>query len=423
MIPKGGVSVKILVLNCGSSSVKSQLIETDLASIESNSDRTLAYASVEKIGMTSSVVKYEPVGGETVKDTPEILEHKVAIDRLLRLYTDPKVGVIGSLSEIEAVGHRIVHGGEKFNQSAIITPEILKQIEECVELAPLHNPHNIRGYRAARELLSEVPHVAVFDTAFHQTMPDYAFMYGLPRILYKQYAIRRYGFHGTSHRYVSYRVAQLLNTSRQKLKIITCHLGNGCSMAAIKFRQSVDTTMGFTPLEGLLMGTRSGDLDPAVILHIMAKEELGLLEANALLNKHSGLYGVSGISNDMRELEEGYHEGNRQARLAIEMFCYRIKKYIGAYTAVMNGLDVLVFTGGIGENSPLVREKCCAELDCLGIELEPERNRETMRGREGLVSVDGRPVKVFVIPTNEELIIARDTVRLILTGDPRPKNR
>ncbi len=415
--------MKILVLNCGSSSVKSQLIDTDLETIESNSDKTLAYASVEKIGMTSSVVKYEPVGGEVYKDTPEILEHKVAIDRLLKLYTDPQRGVIGSLADIEAVGHRMVHGGEKFSQSAMITPEILKQIEECVELAPLHNPHNIRGYRAGKELLPDVPHVAVFDTAFHQTMPDYAFMYGLPRILYKRHAIRRYGFHGTSHRYVSYRVAQLLNTSREQLRIITCHLGNGCSMAAIKFRKSIDTSMGFTPLEGLMMGTRTGDLDPAVILHIMAKEDLNATEANALLNKHSGLYGVSGISNDMRELEEGYREGNKHAILAIEMFCYRIKKYVGAYTAAMNGLDVLVFTGGIGENSTLVREKCCSELDCLGIGLDPEANAAAIRGKEGVISRTDRPVKVFVIPTNEELIIARDTVRLILTGDPRPSNR
>ena len=414
--------MKILVLNCGSSSVKSQLIETDIESIERNADRTLAQASVEKIGMTSSVVKYEPANGETYKDTPEILEHKVAIDRLLRLYADPERGVIKSLDEIEAVGHRIVHGGEKFSRSTMITPEILAQIEECVELAPLHNPHNVRGYRAAREILGEVPHVAVFDTAFHQTMPDYAFMYGLPRILYKRHGVRRYGFHGTSHRYVSYRVAQLLETSRQKMKIITCHLGNGCSMAAIKFRQSIDTSMGFTPLEGLMMGTRSGDLDPAVILHIMAKEELGLSEANTLMNKHSGLQGVSGISNDMRELEESLSEGDKYAKLAIEMFCYRIKKYIGAYTAAMNGLDVLVFTGGIGENSPLVRGMTCSELDYLGIELDADLNRRTIRGEEGPIHRKERPVKVYVVPTNEELIIARDTLRLILTGDPRPRN-
>jgi acetate kinase len=413
--------MKILVLNCGSSSVKSQLIETDMEMIQNRTDKALAHASVEKIGMTSSVVKYNSHTGKSLKETPEILEHKDAIGRLLKLYSDPEIGVIKSPNEIEAIGHRVVHGGEKFSQSTLIDSSILKQIDDCVELAPLHNPHNIKGYKVARELLPDVPAVAVFDTAFHQTMPDYAYMYGIPRILYRRHAIRRYGFHGTSHRYIAYRVGQIKQKSRGILKIITCHLGNGCSMAAVNLRNSIDTTMGFTPLEGLLMGTRSGDMDPAVILHIMAKEELGLHEANTLLNKHSGLYGISGTSNDMRELIDDMKEGDKNAKLAIDMFCYRIKKYIGAYTAAMNGLNVLAFTGGIGENAALIREQTCAEMDYLGIKIDKQKNEGMIGGKEGAIHADDSKVKVLVVPTNEELIIARDTCRLILTGDPRPR--
>ncbi len=410
--------MKVLVLNCGSSSVKAQLIETDLGLMEKGEERTLARISVERIGMSASIVKYRPTGKEPFQDTLEILEHRKAIDIILRLLADKERGVIESVDEIQACGHRMVHGGEKFTASTIITPEVMAEIHECSELAPLHNPHNLRGYRAAREYLKDIPHAAVFDTAFHMTMEPKAYLYGLPYVFYKEKRIRRYGFHGTSHRYVSGRLARLLGKPREEMKIITCHLGNGASMAAVDRGRSVDTTMGFTPLEGLLMGTRCGDMDPAVILYIMGKEELTLAEANTLMNKHSGLYGISGVSHDMRELHKAADEGNERARIALEVFSYRIRKYIGAYAAAMGGLDALVFTGGIGENDAKVRAMALEGLDFLGIRLNPERNQETAGGKEGPISTPDSRVQVWVIPTNEELVIARDTVKLVRGEKP-----
>jgi len=404
--------MRVLVLNCGSSSVKFQLIETSLKMIEEDKDIKLASGIVDKIGMTSSVIKYDAQGQDSIKKTATILEHKVAIEQVLALLTDREVGVIEDKKEIDAVGHRIVHGGEKFSESAIITSEVLKGIDDCIDYAPLHNPHNIRGYKVSKQLLPDIPHVAVFDTAFHQTIPPYAYIYGLPYTLYKKYGIRRYGFHGTSHRYVSWRVPKLLGVGQEDRKIITIHLGNGCSMAAVKYGESVDTSMGFTPLEGLIMGTRCGDIDPAIILTIMAKEELSLHEANTLMNKHSGLIGISGVSNDMREIIDEMEKGNEKAKLALDIFCYRVKKYIGSYAAAMGGVDDIVFTGGIGENAIIVREKSCEGLEFMGVEFDKEKNVE-LNGKEGTISKKNSKVSVWVIPTNEELKIARDTVRLV----------
>jgi acetate kinase len=329
------------------------------------------------------------------------------------MLTREGTGVIRDRREIEAVGHRMVHGGEHFKSSVLIDDVVVRAIEECIDIAPLHNPPNLKGYRAARELLRDAPQVAVFDTAFHQTMEPTAFLYGLPYVLYERHGIRRYGFHGTSHRFVSRRAAELLGRVEDPAsRVITCHLGNGCSMAAIRGGRSVDTSMGFTPLEGLVMGSRSGDLDPAILLHVMAKEELGASELNALLNKHSGLLGVSGLSNDMRKLLEAEAAGNERARLAVDLFCYRLRKYIGAYVAVLGGLDALVFTGGIGENAAPIRARSTAGLAALGIAVDAERNAAA-RGREGEISPAGAACRVFAIPTNEELLIARDTFRIV----------
>ncbi len=362
--------------------------------------------------MSESLLVHKPFDRPEVKITKEILDHIVAIENVVNILLSSENGVIKDKSEISAVGHRVVHGGEKFSDSALITPEIMEKIKECIDLAPLHNPHNIRGINACEKILPEIPQVAVFDTAFHQRMPKVAYIYGIPYILYKKYGIRRYGFHGTSHFFVSRRAAKLLGKSLFQLKMITCHLGNGASMAAIKEGISVDTTMGFTPLEGLLMGTRCGDLDPAIILHIMAREELSLHEANTLLNKHSGMQGISGISSDMEDMIEECEKGTHGAQLALDIYCYRIKKYIGAYTAGMGGLDALIFTAGIGENAPLVRKKSCEGLKFLGIEIDDQKNQETV-GKEGEISSAKSRVKVFAIPTNEELVIASDTKRIV----------
>jgi len=405
--------MKILVLNCGSSSVKFQVIETSLEMIEANSDEMLARGLVEKIGLSDSRLAIEVEGRKPYQEIAEILEHRTAVERVLRVLVHPEHGVLKSVNEIEAVGHRVVHGGEKFASSVLVTPEVEAMIEECVVLAPLHNPHNLRGLTAARSLLPGVPHVAVFDTAFHQSMAPKAYIYGLPYELYTRHAIRRYGFHGTSHRFVSIRTARLLERPLEELKIVTCHLGNGCSMAAVNGGHSVDTTMGFTPLEGLLMGTRSGDLDAAILPWVMAMEEVTLAQLNAMLNKHSGLYGVSGVSSDMRSIEAACAQGNRRAGLAFEIFCYRIRKYVGAYAAAMGGLDAVTFTGGIGENSALVRETSLAAMEFLGIQIDEAANRAAPRGEEVLVSKKGSRVAVAVVPTNEERVIARDTVRVL----------
>jgi acetate kinase len=321
--------------------------------------------------------------------------------------------------DIEAVGHRVVHGGERFKASVLITDDVVRGIEDCFDLAPLHNPPNVKGYRAVRDLLGEVPQVAVFDTSFHQTMEPAAFLYGLPYVLYQRHGIRRYGFHGTSHRFVSRRLAQLMgrDPAEPGLRLITCHLGNGCSVAAIRGGRSIDTSMGFTPLEGLVMGTRSGDLDPAILLHVMRKEELGPWEVNALLNKHSGLIGVSGVSNDMRTLLEAEAEGNERARLAVDVFCYRLKKYVAAYVGALGGIDGLAFAGGIGENAPSVRERSLRGLGAVGFELDPERNQAT-RGCDAEIGTATSRGRVFVVPTNEELLIARDTAGIV--SAPRP---
>ncbi len=405
--------MKVLVFNCGSSSVKFQVIETSLEMIEANTDETLARGLVEKIGLSDSRLAIEVEGRKPYQEISEILDHRTAVEHVLKALVHPDHGVLKSVKEIEAVGHRVVHGGEKFASSVLVTSEVEAMIEECVVLAPLHNPHNLRGLTAARSLLPGVPHVAVFDTAFHQSMPPEAFIYGLPYELYRRHAIRRYGFHGTSHRFVSIRTARLLNRPIEDVRTVTCHLGNGCSMAAVDRGHSVDTTMGFTPLEGLLMGTRSGDLDAAILPWVMTMEDVTLSQLNAMLNKHSGLYGISGVSSDMREIEHARATGNKRARLAFEIFCYRITKYVGAYAAAMGGLDAVTFTGGIGENSSLVRETSLAGMEFLGIELDHEANRTAPRGKEVLVSRSGSRVAVAVVPTNEERVIARDTVRVL----------
>jgi acetate kinase len=396
--------MKILVLNCGSSSVKYQLIDTE-------SGLSLAKGLVSRIGMSASVLTHKPHDRPEVKVSGEILDHIVAIEYVVTMLLSPNHGVIKDKKEIDAIGHRVVHGGEKFKDSVVITPELMLELRQLIELAPLHNPHNIRGINACMKTLPGVPQVAVFDTAFHHEMPPHAFIYGLPYVMYKRYSIRRYGFHGTSHLYVSLRASDILEKPLKDMKLVTCHLGNGASITAIKDGISIDTSMGFTPLEGLLMGTRSGDIDPAIILHIMAREELSLHEANTLLNKHSGLSGISGISSDMREIIESAKE-NPNAKLALEIFCYRLKKYIGSYAAAMGGLDTIVFTAGVGENAAIVREMTCEGLEFLGVKLDKAKNN-TAVGKEMDISADDSKVKILVVPTNEELVIAWDTERLL----------
>jgi acetate kinase len=334
------------------------------------------------------------------------------------MLTDPERGVIASSAEIGAVGHRVVHGGERFTASAIVTPEALAAVEECSELAPLHNPHNLRGHEAARRILPDVPHAFVFDTAYHQTMPRQAYLYGLPYVLYTRHHVRRYGFHGTSHRFVGWRSRHLLGRPREQTRLVTCHLGNGASVCAILHGRSVDTSMGFTPLEGLLMGTRTGDIDPAAVFHVMHKEDLSEHQVTTLLNKHSGLQGVSGLSSDMRELLDAESKGDERARLAVDMFCYRVRKTVAAYAGAMGGVDAVIFTGGIGENAPAIRERSLAGLDFMGLRVDPVRNANAV-GVEADVSADDSPARTLVIPTNEELIIARDTFRLVV-GAPQP---
>jgi acetate kinase len=397
--------MKILVINCGSSSVKYQLIDTD-------NEIALAKGLVARIGMSASVLTHKPHDRDEIKVSGEILDHIVAVEYVISILLSENHGVIKDRSEIQAIGHRVVHGGEKFTSSVLITQPLMSEIRSLIELAPLHNPHNIRGINACMKTLPGVPQVAVFDTAFHYQMPPYAYVYGIPYVMYKRYGIRRYGFHGTSHQYVSERAASMMNKPMKDLRIITCHLGNGASIAAVDHGVSVDTSMGFTPLEGLLMGTRSGDLDPAIILHIMAREELSLHEANTLLNKHSGLAGISGISSDMREITESADDGNANAKLALDIYCYRLKKYIASYAAVMGGLDTLVFTAGVGENSPLVRKMSCEKLQFIGVDIDDAKN-EQIKGVESDISTADAKVRTLVIPTNEELMIARDTKRIV----------
>jgi acetate kinase len=404
--------MNILVLNCGSSSVKYQLIKVD-------TEHVLARGSVERIGMSGATLSNYRYDGDEIKIAGEIVDHIVAIEYILAVLLSRNHGVIRDKSEIHAIGHRVVHGGETFTSSVLITDDVLKGIRANIEIAPLHNPHNLRGITACQVQLPDTPQVAVFDTAFHQQMPRKAFLYGIPYSLYSQYKIRRYGFHGMSHGYVSARAAAMLKRNLNELRLVTCHLGNGCSMAAVDRGVSVDTTMGFTPLEGLLMGTRSGDLDPSVILYIMGKEGLTLAEANTLLNKHSGLQGISGVSSDMREILEEMKNGDKKSTTAFEVFCYRIAKYIGAYAAAMGGLDGVVFTGGIGENSPDVRRESCKTLGFLGITLDDEKNDSSLR--EKIITTSVSRVHVLVVPTNEELVIAMDAKRIVEGGVARSK--
>jgi acetate kinase len=396
--------MNILVLNCGSSSVKYQLIEAD-------NRKTLTRGSVERIGMTGATLSNKRHDGDEIRIAGDILDHTIAIEYILAVLLSRNHGVINDKSDIHAIGHRVVHGGESFTDSVLITENVIKTLRDNIELAPLHNPHNLRGIAACDVSLPGVPQVAVFDTAFHQKMPKKAYLYGLPYSLYTQYKIRRYGFHGTSHRYVSDRAATIIGKPMAELKIITCHLGNGCSMAAVDRGTSVDTSMGFTPLEGLLMGTRSGDIDPSVILFVMGKEGLSLGEANTLLNKHSGLQGISGVSSDMREIIAEVKNGDKKATYAFDVFAYRVKKYIGAYAAAMGGIDVLAFTGGIGENSPEVRAASCEGLGFLGIGIDEVRN--SSQEKEKSISAEGTRTAVLVVPTNEELVIAMDTMQIV----------
>jgi len=394
--------MKVLVLNCGSSSIKYQLFD-------SKSKIALAKGLVERIGMSGAVLTHHRYDGEKVSLVAEILDHTMGIEYVLAILLSKNHGVIEDKSEIGAVGHRVVHGGEDFSGSVLITSEVVKVLEDNVGLAPLHNPPNIKGIQAVTRIMPDIPQVGVFDTAFHSHMPPKAYLYGIPYELYKRHHIRRYGFHGTSHRFVSEQAAQMLGKPISELKLITAHLGNGCSMAAVDGGVSIDTTMGFTPLEGLLMGTRSGDMDPSVILYIMGKEGLILSEANTLLNKHSGLIGISGESSDMREVISSMHDGVKRAKYAFEIFCYRVRKYIGAYAAALGGVDAVVFTGGIGENSADVRRESLNDLSFLGLELDPERNAKG----DNIISTDSSRVKIFRIPTNEELVIALDTEEIV----------
>lgn len=397
--------MKIIVLNCGSSSIKYQLFQMD-------TNEVLAKGVVEKIGLHGSFIKHERNDGDKLYLEGDIFDHQAGIEYVLGILTSSKHGSLKSFDEIDAVGHRVVHGGEKFNSSVLITDEVIKQMEEVIELAPLHNPPNLKGIYAMQSLLPNIPQVGAFDTAFHQTMPQYAYMYAIPYSLYKKYGIRRYGFHGSSHKYVSKRACDILGLDYEKQRIITCHLGNGGSIAAIKNGISVDTSMGMTPLEGLIMGTRCGDLDPGVLTYLMTREELDISTASTLINKHSGMLGITGVSSDMREIDKEAANGNERAKLGLTMFDYRIKKYIGAYAAAMGGLDMIIFTGGIGENSDTTRAHVADGLEFMGIEFDHEKNKG-VRGIEKVISKDSSKVKVLVVPTNEELVIAVDTREII----------
>lgn len=396
--------MKILVLNCGSSSVKYKLIDSE-------SHEVLAEGGVEKIGLPDSFLKFKRKDGSKETIVVDMPDAKAAVANVIKVLTDPKEGVIKSFDEIEAVGHRVVHGMDKFNSSVLITPEVIEKVKECYTVAPLHNPANIAGIEAVSELIPDAPQVAVFDTAFHQTMPAYAYMYPLPKEMYEKYGVRRYGFHGTSHRYVSRRACEFLGVPYESQKIITCHIGNGGSITAVKDGKSVDTSMGLTPTEGLMMGTRVGDVDPGALVYIMKQLNLDADGLMKLINKQSGVLGVTGISSDMRDIENAIEAGNEQARLALDMYEYRILKYIGAYAAVLEGVDIIVFTGGVGENQTITRESVCRRLAWMGVDFDSEANKT--RGKEMLLTKPGSKVKVVCIPTDEELVIAQDTAAIV----------
>ena len=397
--------MKVLVINSGSSSIKYQVFDMER-------EELLAKGLVERIGIDGSRISHTPKGKEKIVKEVPIPDHKEGIKLLINAILDKEYGVVNDLSEIKAVGHRVVHGGEKFSGSVLITDEVMQALRENIELAPLHNPPNILGIEACQELMPNIPHIGVFDTAFHATIPDYAYMYALPYEYYERYKIRRYGFHGTSHRYVSKRAAEIIGKPVEELKIITLHMGNGVSFAAVKNGKSVETTMGFTPLEGMVMGTRSGDIDPAIVTYLMEKEGLSTQDIYKILNKKSGLLGLSGVSNDMRDIQKEKANGNERARIAVEVFVHRAKKYVGAYAAIMGGLDVLVFTAGIGENDHLIRRDVCKGLEFLGIEFDDKVNN-SVRAEEAIISRPSSRVKVLLVPTNEELMIARDTKEIV----------
>jgi acetate kinase len=413
--------MNVLVLNSGSSSLKFQVISTDLERIKRHQDDRICRGEMEGIG-GEAVIHFQHRNDPGQTFTAPIRDISQALDYLVRYILSDRSGVseIKSAGDFNAAGHRVVHGGEEFTQSALIDDKVLKDIEACIDLAPLHNPNNIRGILAVREVLgSDLPQVAVFDTSFHHTIPEQAYLYALPYHLYRRHKIRRYGFHGTSHRYVAFRYRALRGLTREQTNVITFHLGNGCSACAIKNGSSVDTSMGMTPLEGLVMGTRAGDMDPAIVNLIARKEGLSGSEVDSLLNTQSGLLGISGLTNDMRELQSELTEhDDRRVRLAIEIFCYRARKYIGAYLAAMGGADAIVFTGGIGENSPQIRERICAGMEWAGLRLDQQKN-QAMIAREGEISSEDSKLRAYAIPTDEELLIARDTVRVIL-GEPHP---
>jgi acetate kinase len=401
---KRSIRMKVLVVNCGSSSLKYQVLEMDDSTL-------LAKGLVERIGIEGSVMKHEKIGMDKYILEAPMKNHKDAIGYVLEALTDKEHGVVASMDEIGAVGHRVVHAGEKYASSVLITDDVMDALEECIDLAPLHNPPNILGIRACQELMPKTPMVGVFDTAFHQTMKPETYLYAIPYEFYEKYKIRKYGFHGTSHKYVSMRAAALMGKDIKDVKVITCHLGNGASCAAVKNGVCIDTSMGFTPLDGLIMGTRSGGIDPAVITFIAEKEGITADEVITILNKKSGVAGISGVSSDFRDLEAAETQGNERAALALKMFAWRVKYYIGAYMAEMNGADAIVFTAGVGENDMGMRKLICSDLECLGIELCEEKNN--VRGVEQIISKDSSKVKVMLIPTNEELMIAQDTVEIV----------
>jgi len=402
--------MKILVLNCGSSSVKYQLINM------ANNAELLAIGLLDRIGLKDSVLKHQPKGKDNYQTIQDIPDHEAGINLILKILLDKTHGVLDSIEDIYAVGHRVAHGGEHFSESILIDENVIQKIRDVQELAPLHNPANLKGIVSMKSLLPNVPMVAVFDTAFHQTIPQHAYMYGLPYEMYTNDKVRRYGFHGTSHRYVFTRACDALFLRQENVKAITCHLGNGASITAIKNGKSMDTSMGLTPVEGLLMGTRAGDLDLGALLYIMKKHELTVEDASNLINKKSGVLGISGISYDMREIENAaWNEGQKRAQLALDMYIYRIKKYIGAYAAAMGGLDLLIFTGGVGENGPETREAVCKGLEFLGVNFDLDRNNG-IRGKLELISKHDSKVKVMVVPTNEELVIANDTLKIVAFG-------
>jgi acetate kinase len=397
--------MNILVLNCGSSSIKYALYNMDDKSI-------MASGGAERVGLDGAFVKVKLPNGEKKKIMHDIPEHTEGVKFIFKLLTDPEIGAIKDLKEIDAVGHRMVHGGEKFNKSVILNDEVLKEFEACSDLAPLHNPANLKGVNAVSELMPGLPQIGVFDTAFHQTMPKYAYLYALPYDLYETYHVRRYGFHGTSHRYVSQRVCEFLNVKAEDKKIITCHIGNGGSVAAVKYGKCMDTSMGLTPLEGLMMGTRSGDVDAGAVTFLQKKLNLNPDQLSDLLNKKSGVLGVTDISSDMREIVEAMNKGNERATLALDMYNYRIKKYVGAYAAAMGGCDIIVFTAGVGENQFEMREAVCKDMEYMGVKLDKELNR-SIHSTEAVISTPDSKVTVVVIPTDEELMIATDTMNLL----------